>query len=443
MKILTFSASNVYGYMNFEVKFNSDVNFLVGSNGSGKSTIIKLIQALLTPNIKELSAIPFENIKLSYIDRGDVFEISGKKNKVQLSLRHSAINEEINIPIILSEDKYGSIVEIDDKIYDHFERDIINSPIVKRIKSTSIPVFLGLDRKTAFEDNNDFAISRKEYILKRRMFSDRKRTINGSLGDALLSTEILIQDSYRRIREVEERQDMQLRDNILKSSFKFTGFDVDDFQSKDLSWRSKSHILERRDEIIRAIKKIGNANKSLLSEIDAFFDKLTNLFEQLRNQKEEGLTIEWFLNKSQIDRISSLVDVIDEYNIKIHKMYAPINQFLSTVNVFFKDSKKKLEVNTVGQLIISRPDNKKCNIDILSSGERQLLVIIANVMLNRYANASGIIIIDEPEISLHLKWQELFSQTILSVSPNTQFILATHSPDIVGELTDKCKKIGG
>jgi recombinational DNA repair ATPase RecF len=36
MKLLAFSASNVYGYMNFDVKFNSDVNFLVGSNGSGK-----------------------------------------------------------------------------------------------------------------------------------------------------------------------------------------------------------------------------------------------------------------------------------------------------------------------------------------------------------------------------------------------------------------------
>ncbi|MGL5223772.1 MAG: AAA family ATPase, partial [Aeromonas sp.] len=99
--------------------------------------------------------------------------------------------------------------------------------------------------------------------------------------------------------------------------------------------------------------------------------------------------------------------------------------------------------NAVGQLVIIRPDNKKSSIDILSSGERQLLVIIANVMLNRYANTSGVIVIDEPEISLHLKWQELFSETILSVSPNTQFILATHSPDIVGELTDKCKSIRG
>jgi hypothetical protein len=203
---------------------------------------------------------------------------------------------------------------------------------------------------------------------------------------------------------------MQLRDNILKSSFKFTNFDVEDFQSQDTSWQSRSHILARRNEIIRAITKIGNTNKTLLSDIDTFFDNLTSLFEKLRSSESKGLSIEWFLNKAQIDRISSLVDIIDEYNIKIKKMYAPINKFLSTVNEFYKDSRKKIEINTVGQLNIIRPDNKKSTIDILSSGERQLLVIIANVMLNRYANTSGVIVIDEPEISLHLKWQELFQK---------------------------------
>ncbi|MCA6953045.1 AAA family ATPase [Pectobacterium polaris] len=72
MKILAFSAEGVYGYMNFDVKFNSDVNFLVGSNGSGKSTIIKLMQALLTVDIKILITTPFNSVKISYLDKGNV-----------------------------------------------------------------------------------------------------------------------------------------------------------------------------------------------------------------------------------------------------------------------------------------------------------------------------------------------------------------------------------
>jgi predicted ATP-binding protein involved in virulence len=42
---------------------------------------------------------------------------------------------------------------------------------------------------------------------------------------------------------------------------------------------------------------------------------------------------------------------------------------------------------------------------------------------------------------LHIKWQEKFIDTLLTASDNTQFILATHSPDIVGEHKSKGVKI--
>ncbi|MCA6953044.1 hypothetical protein, partial [Pectobacterium polaris] len=221
---------------------------------------------------------------------------------MQLSIIHSDIEDETTFPVLAQEDKYGNLIDFDENLLSHIERELITSKVIKKIKSSNIPVFLGLDRRTSFDDINESNIDRKDIYLKRHyMSSGRKRTINGSLGSALVATEILIQDAYRRIREVEERQDMQLRDNILKSSFKFTGFTAEDFDHNDLNWQSKSHILERRNEIRRAITKIGNTNKTLLSDIDIFFDNLTNLFEELRNNKSKGLSIEWFLNKAQID----------------------------------------------------------------------------------------------------------------------------------------------
>ncbi|CBA33130.1 hypothetical protein CTU_32590 [Cronobacter turicensis z3032] len=140
---------------------------------------------------------------------------------------------------------------------------------------------------------------------------------------------------------------------------------------------------------------MGSLDKSLMIDIEKFFDNLSDLFEELKNS--DGLNINWLLNKVQIDRISDILDVIDEYNEKIARMYRPINNFLNTINSFLIDSRKKVEVNTVGRLVVARPDTEKCDIDILSSGERQLLVIIANVMLNKFTNISRVIIIDEPE----------------------------------------------
>ena len=122
-----------------------------------------------------------------------------------------------------------------------------------------------------------------------------------------------------------------------------------------------------------------------------------------------------------------IVDIIDEHKSRNDGYYQPIDDFLGTVNIFYEDSNKKLEIDTVGQLIVRRPDGNECTIEGLSSGERQLLVIFAHSFFNQ----NNVFIIDEPELSLHLGWQEKLADTIFSANPSSQFILATHSPEII------------
>lgn len=66
---------------------------------------------------------------------------------------------------------------------------------------------------------------------------------------------------------------------------------------------------------------------------------------------------------------------------------------------------------------------------MLSSGEKQLLVIMltALVMENRH----GVLFMDEPEISLHIEWQQRLITLIRTLNPNVQIILTTHSPAII------------
>lgn len=52
MRIISFKGQEVFGYLDFDIKFNSDISFLIGSNGSGKTTVLQLIRALLTPSFK-------------------------------------------------------------------------------------------------------------------------------------------------------------------------------------------------------------------------------------------------------------------------------------------------------------------------------------------------------------------------------------------------------
>ncbi len=65
----------------------------------------------------------------------------------------------------------------------------------------------------------------------------------------------------------------------------------------------------------------------------------------------------------------------------------------------------------------------------LSSGEKQLLIILLNIVL--LENKPTILLMDEPEISLHVEWQMIFIKTLLELNSNLQIILVTHSPDIV------------
>ncbi|HXD92844.1 MAG TPA: AAA family ATPase [Bacteroidia bacterium] len=77
------------------------------------------------------------------------------------------------------------------------------------------------------------------------------------------------------------------------------------------------------------------------------------------------------------------------------------------------------------------------DIRFLSSGEQQLLILFSYVAFNRDGR---VFIIDEPELSLHIKWQEDFlTQLERITAKSTQLILATHSPILVSKKKDKAK----
>ena len=78
----------------------------------------------------------------------------------------------------------------------------------------------------------------------------------------------------------------------------------------------------------------------------------------------------------------------------------------------------------------------------LSSGEKQILVILLTVLVQD--KQPCVLLMDEPEVSLHIEWQQRIISIIREMNPNAQIILTTHSPamimggwmDAVTEVTD-------
>ena len=65
----------------------------------------------------------------------------------------------------------------------------------------------------------------------------------------------------------------------------------------------------------------------------------------------------------------------------------------------------------------------------LSSGEKQMLIILLSVLVQNKRHYT--LFMDEPEVSLHVEWQQQLVSLIRDLNPNAQIILKTHSPAVI------------
>ena len=105
----------------------------------------------------------------------------------------------------------------------------------------------------------------------------------------------------------------------------------------------------------------------------------------------------------------------------------PKAEFQDIVDELFAETGKKI-VRTENEIRFSQIGETLVPYQ-LSSGEKQMLVILLTVLVeNREYYA---LLMDEPEISLHIEWQQKLIGLIRQLNPNEQIILSTHSPAMI------------
>lgn len=134
--------------------------------------------------------------------------------------------------------------------------------------------------------------------------------------------------------------------------------------------------------------------------------------------------------------IGSLANKIEQHVLNgnevttefVHDVYSQKHLFGKIMNEFFAESGKKIDISK------SKPDfelksGKHISMYDLSSGEKQILYIMLKVLLQE--KQDYIVFMDEPELSLHVDWQEKLIDKILQLNPNCQLVIATHSPSLL------------
>jgi len=113
------------------------------------------------------------------------------------------------------------------------------------------------------------------------------------------------------------------------------------------------------------------------------------------------------------------------------KINQRIRKFYDTVNHLFAGTGKTIEIDPLTNQLIFKDGKEIIHLYKLSSGEKQLLIILLRVFL--MDERPYILLMDEPEISLHIEWQYHLFEEIQQLNPYCQIITSTHSPSIFGD----------
>jgi ABC-type glutathione transport system ATPase component len=110
-----------------------------------------------------------------------------------------------------------------------------------------------------------------------------------------------------------------------------------------------------------------------------------------------------------------------------------LEQFTSVLESFYTTKRVNLNVRQGLRIIANR---QVISPEMLSSGEGQLLYILASTLMAK--EQATLFIIDEPEISLNVRWQRQLLRSILDITAETniQFLMATHSIELLAMYGD-------
>lgn len=145
------------------------------------------------------------------------------------------------------------------------------------------------------------------------------------------------------------------------------------------------------------------------------------------------------LDKSMAQILSIYADDNDRKLSSLSSLLRRITLFKELIDERF--TTKDVRTNRANGIEVTY-QNRKVPIEALSSGEQHQLVLFFELLFEIKENA--LILIDEPELSLHVAWQKKFVGDLMKIIDLNKFdvILATHSPQLISRWTDLVVELG-
>jgi predicted ATP-binding protein involved in virulence len=450
MRLHRFTASKVHGYANYDVTFRDRLTFLTGINGSGKTTVLNSIQALITPDLQALQATTYEKITIEIVDD------NGKKNSISAA---KVGLEDIELSVGTSSHKFvyspyvadpsmlqGRQSEAETEHYREITSVFSDHPVMKLIASLPTPMFLGIDRRAKLSPED-----RRFGVGNRTRFSPGRNIFRGSLAASLSEAADLAQNAYREARFGASRIGERLQQELILSLLTFS---QEDYMSLSMPTAAEKRNLKRIESDLEEFPTIFRLPKTeVMKRVAPFIGQLQKTLKSIPANADYNSyfaknntappyfddLIRWSSNKSQLKKIGVISEMVAQFNQRQSVVLQPTQHYKDLVNGFLIDSGKSIDYDESGEIVVRINDMAEHRpLSSLSSGEAQIFVMLTNLTFNPAAQRANVFIIDEPELSLHVRWQELFVDSMLSANEKTQFVMATHAPSIILERTNLC-----
>lgn len=447
MKLKKITINGLFKTFKHTITFNEKegITIVIGENGLGKTVILEMIEAFFNNKFDYLSLIEFETIEMEFTDNIE-WEISlDKTEEISESKR---LRRRIYYPLTLIESspKRKSIrtAKLQNDDTDKYQRNV-------RFSRSNMPFLekIGYDRwlDQRYGEILDTETVRNLYGDNYpSLFIEETNDIPEWVVKRIQSNKVYLIKTQRLLL-LEDRD----KNNLTKTVDKY---------SNELSRTIQSHLarstafsseLDRTypNRLLDRLSKRKNKNQIISEDLIASLNRLTE--KRFLLNKVGLIAFEENDNIFNIENFSSedvrnVLQLYVEDSFKKLEVYDELAKkleiFVNIVNKRFKHKKLTIdkERGFVFESTIQKASNPKDDITIqagkLSSGEQNELVLFYELLFKTEQNT--LVLIDEPEISLHISWQNSFIDDLKEIIKLNKFdiLIATHSPNIIGNNWD-------
>jgi ABC-type transport system involved in cytochrome c biogenesis ATPase subunit len=425
-RLQSYAVKGLFGRADHHFDFDPhEPTLLTGVNGTGKSTILKTIDAISAGRWSSLAQLPFDRLMLTF--EGDVIEVVRDAEDSQLVITVDGLS-----PWTYTEDRRLKHLIGRLRAYPAWDLSVED---LRRLSG------LELARATAHLSPPDtaalFAFLDEEQVNSPDWVSE----LRGRFPVLFVTDQRLVLDSPRR--EVERRAPERVSTVAVDEAAREIAREI---QRAKSTYATVSQRLDRDfpQRVVRAMQPGDRAPGMLLGSRLAELTKV-----------REGLELAGLLAKEEASapftelelRDPNIRAVVETYLTDTQEKLATLEPLRRRLQLFtdFLNQHYRNQHYGSKRVVIDQETGFRIEMDgaaeplrpnRLSSGEQQILVLAHEILFR--AKPKTLVLIDEPELSLHVLWQATFVDDLTRMGEvdDLSFLLATHSPTLIGARED-------